>query len=143
MRMLNRTGAEALLAGQGVPDSEIARVMTGFDIGKPMYEHPFWPQDVPYQLVRRPTASDPSPAAGNWFGLAGMTSAGVAINDGLGGRGLVAFAVLAPFTALEGTAARFALDRGKGIGGAGGATQVYVPRNLLGHLRAIGPAERW
>ena len=87
--------------------------------------------------MRRPTATDPSPAAGNWFGLAGMTSAGVAIDDGLGGRGLVAF------TALEGTAARFALDRGKGIGGAGGATQVYVPRNLLGHLRPMGPGERW
>lgn len=143
MRILSCAGAEHWLASQGVDAREIALVLRGFDLGKPLYEQDFWPGDVLYQLVRRPSASEPLPPAGRWFGLAGMTSSGVAINDGGAGRRLVAFAVLAPFKALEGTAAPLAVDLGKAVGGLGGATQVYLPSALLGHLRSTGPAERW
>lgn len=142
MRMLNPRSATALLQSQGVHAPEIEKIFTGFDVGKPLYEHDFWPDDTLWQLVRMPSASLPSPATGNWFGLVGVTSSGVAINDGLAGRRLVRFRVVAHFKALEGTAKTLPADIGTGIGGLGGATQVYVPRALLGRLVATGGADR-
>lgn len=144
MRMLDRQSAEALLAAQGVPPSEVKKVMTGFDLAKPMYEHRFWEGDRLFQLVRLPSATDPLPSTGSWFGLAGMTSSGVAVSDGLSGRRLVELEVALAFTALEGTACRFAGSIHSGIGGAGGQTQVFVPRHVvLAKLVSVGPADRW
>lgn len=144
MRSLNKQSAAALLMSQGVKDQgEIAKILDGFDLGKPLYEHDFWPDDVVYQLVRLPSASLPAPTTGNWFGLAGITTQGVAINEGLAGRRLMQLKVIAHFKALEGTAKRLATNLLTGIGGPGGATQIYAPRSILGHLAAIAPAERW
>lgn len=142
MRTLNRSSAEALLATQGVASAEVARVLSGFDLKKPMYEQDFWPDDVLFQLIRLPSATDPSPSTGNWFGLSGITTRGVGINDGLSGRRLASFKVVAHFTALEGTAARLTVNLQTGIGGVGGATQIYAPRSLLGHLASFEPTER-
>ncbi len=143
MRMLNQQSAEVLLTSQGVPPREAKKIMSGFDVSKPMYEHQFWDGDKLFQLVRLPSATDPLPSTGNWFGLTGMTSSGVAVNDGLSGRRLVEFRVAAPFTALEGTAARFVGSLHSGIGGPGGQTQVFVPRHLVAsRLESVGPAER-
>ncbi len=143
MKLHTRATAASYLAGHGLPAAEITKVLGGFEFGRPVYEHHFWPNDDLYQFVRLSSASDRSPSAGNWFGLAGVTPSGVAINEGLAGRQLVRFKVVAPFDALEGTAAACAVDLGTAIGGKGGSTQVYVPRALIGHLRSAGPADRW
>lgn len=144
MHMLNPQTAAALLRGQGVrPERLIEQILDGFDFSKPAYAHDFWPGDVLYQLMRLPSAAQPFMATGNWFGLAGITTSGVAINDGLSGRQAVRFEVIAPFTALEGTARALPADLGTAIGGRGGATQIYIPKALLGHLQALGHVERW
>ena len=144
MRMLDRTSAERFLSEQGVqPASEVKNVLSGFDFSKAIYEHDFWPGDVVYQFVRLPSATDPAPSSGSWFGLAGLTPSGVAINEGLAGRRLARFKVLAPFKALEGTAVKFKINISSGIGGRGGATQIFIPRGLVGHLQSLGVAERW
>lgn len=142
MRTLNRVSAEAFLASQGVPHAEVVKILTGFDLRQPIYEHDFWPDDVLFQLIRLPSATDPTPLTGNWFGLLGITSTGVAVNDGLAGRRCASFKVISHFKALEGTAAPFTVNLQTGIGGGGGATQIYIPRSLLGHLTSIGPTER-
>jgi len=144
MRILDRNSAAEFLRGQGVsPDREIEKILRGFDFSKPAYEQRFWPGDVLYQLIRLPSAMQPLMATGNWFGLAGITTGGVAINDGLSGRQAVRFEVISGFTALEGTAKELPVDLGIAIGGKGGATQIYLPRTLLGHLRALGNVDRW
>ena len=142
--MLTRLTAGDLLLTQGVhPVAEVEKVLSGFDFSRPVYEHDFWPDDVLFQLVRLPSALDPLPSSGNWFGLAGITASGVAVNEGLAGRRLASFKVVSPFKALEGTAARFKVNLGSAIGGEGGATQIFIPTRLLGHLHSLGPAERW
>lgn len=144
MRILDRISAAALLRSQGViPESEIGKVFSGFDFAKPVYEHAFYPGDTLYQLVRLPSFDLPSPMSGNWFGLAGLTTGSAAINDGGAGRRAVRFEVVMQFSALEGTARKFAVDLSKAIGGPGGCTQIFVPRTLLGRLRSVGPVERW
>ena len=141
MKMLTPPTAAALLLAQGVPCArEVDKVLSGFDLGKPLYEQDFWPEDVLFQLIRLPSVRDPVPAPGNWFGLAGITASGVAINGGLAGRSLAAFKVVSPFKAVEGTAASFKVDLGRALGGKGGASQVFVPSGLLGHLQSLGPA---
>jgi len=144
MRVLNKEGAGALLRSQGVADSKaLEEILKGFDFDKPAYEQDFWPGDVLYQLIRMPSAKYPVIVPGNWFGIAGITTQNVAINDGLSGRNLVRYEVLAPFKALEGTAKELPVDIGTGVGGAGGGTQIFLPSILLGHLRSLGPAPRW
>lgn len=144
MQLLDRAAAEALLASQGVGSAaEVAKILSGFKLDSALYAMNFWPEDIVYQFVRKPSHSEPHPTTGNWFGLAGITTATVAINSGLAGRHLAQFKVIAPFVALEGTAARLRVNLGTAIGGKGGATQVLIPRALLGCLEAVGPAEPW
>jgi hypothetical protein len=142
MRVLTRATAAELILAQGVSPVRVEEALSGFDFAKPVYEQDFWPEDVLFQLVRLPSVRDPVPASGNWYGLAGITARGVAVNDGLAGRRLNAYKVVSPFKALEGTAVKFKVDRGSGIGGDGGATQVFIPSALLGHLQSLGPADR-
>jgi hypothetical protein len=142
MRTLTRRTAAELLRKQGVTsEAEVKKVLSGFDFGKPIYEHDFWPEDILYQFIRRPSAVDPLPNTGNWFGLSGITTSQVAINEGLAGRSLVAFKVTTPFSALEGTAAHFKVDLGKAIGGEGGGTQIFVPKSLIFYLSAWRPRD--
>ena len=144
MRILSHDTAVDLLRSQGLSNgAEAERVLDGFDFNKPVYEQDFWPGDVLYQLIRNPSSSLPLPTAGNWFGLAGITTRNVAINDGLSGRHAAKFEVLAWFRALEGTAKELPVDLGRAIGGPGGATQVFIPSFLLGRLQSAGPVDRW
>jgi len=144
MRVLDHKTAADLLRSQGVgPNADVEKVLNGFDFSRPVYEHDFWPGDVLYQLIRLPSATLPLPATGNWFGLAGITTRGVAINDGLSGRQAVKFEVVAPFRALEGSAKTLPVNLGTAIGGPGGATQIFLPRTLLGHLQSKGAVDRW
>jgi len=143
MRMLDRQSAEEFLARQAVSPAEIVKLMTGFDLSRPMYAQHFWPGDKLYQFIRLPSASDSSPSTGNWFGLSGVTTSGAAIHDGLSGRRLVEFTVISTFEALEGTAARFDGSLHSALGGPGGATQIYIPRLLLHRVSNASPADRW
>jgi hypothetical protein len=145
MKLLTAADAAGLLARQGVvSESEIEKILSGFDLGKPLTAMDFWPEDVLYQFIRLPSSGDPLPYTGNWFGLAGITMGGVSINSGLAGRRLASFKVVAPFVALEGTAVALPQNLGNGIGGpGGGGTQIFVPRALLGCLQSVGPAEPW
>ena len=87
MRVFDRQGAADFLRTQGVSgETEIDRILDGFDFDRPVYEQSFWQGDSLYQLIRMPSASLPSPNVGNWFGVAGMTTNAVAINDGVSGR---------------------------------------------------------
>jgi len=132
------------LARHGVTDPvAVQEVRSGFDMTKPLYNHYFEPGDVLYQLVRLPSFYNLSPHRGNWFGLAGLTAQNVAVMQGLAGRRTHQFQVLAPFVGLEGTAGRYPIDWNKEIGGLGGATQIYVPRMLMGFIQATGPVEPW
>lgn len=144
MHSLNPTTAAELLASQGVqPASEVVKVLSGFDSSKPMYKHDFWPGDTLYQYIRLASVANPVPTRGSWFGIAGITTRGVAIFAGVAGRTLHRFEVAHPFSALEGTAARLPIDWQNEIGGPGGASQVFVPRMYSGHIRSLGPAEGW
>ncbi len=144
MRILNLQTATQLLCAQGVPaGAEVDKVLSGFDFKKTVYEQEFWPGDRLFQLMRMPSADQPHPSLGNWFGLAGVTTQAVAINDGLSGRQALRFKVAMHFTALEGSAKKLERNLGSGIGGAGRGTQVYLPRRLLGHLQSAGPVDRW
>jgi hypothetical protein len=144
VRLMDPVAARQFLNSQHVrPDGEIDKVLSGFDFNKPAYAHQFWPGDVLYQLIRLPSSRDPNPATGNWFGLTGVTASGVAVNDGLTGRRLASFKVILPFTALEGTAVKFRINLGSGIGGPGGMTQIFVPSRLYSHLESHGPVQRW
>lgn len=144
MRLLNQKSAAALLRSQGViPESEMGRVSSEFDFAKPVYEHRFFPGDTLYQLVPLPSFDLPSPMTGNWLGLAGLTTGRVAINDGGAGRRAGRFAVVMQFSALEGTAKKFAVDLKTAIGGPGGGTQIFVPRTTLpGRVRSVGAVGR-
>src|SRR5262245_31484818 len=143
MRPLNRQTAAELLRAQGVSAADSEKVLSGFDFTKPLYEQEFWPGDVLYQLIRLPSATQPSMTTGNWFGLAGITTANVAVNDGLSGRQATKFEVTAHFTALEGSAVELPVDIGTAIGGPGGGTQIFLPRMLLGRVQAMGRIDRW
>ena len=144
MRLLDRESAKMLLLSQGVALAEdIAKVLNGFDFAKPVYEHHFFPGDILYQLIRLPSFDLPSPDRGRWFGLAGITTQKVAVNDSLSGRRAHQFEVIMHFTALEGSAKALPVNLKTGIGGPGGGTQIYVPRLLAGRIRAVGPVERW
>jgi hypothetical protein len=144
MRFFDRQGALDFLRTQGVSgESDLERILGGFDFDRPVYEQSFWQGDFLYQLIRMPSASLPSPNVGNWFGIAGMTTHGVAINDGVSGRRAVQFEVVSPFTALEGSARPLPVDVFSAIGGAGGGTQVFVPTKLLGRLQSVGAVDRW
>jgi hypothetical protein len=132
VRLLNRVNAELLLRSQGVHSKrEIKNILSGFDFNQPAYEHQFWPDETLYQLIRQPSAREPNPATGNWFGLTGITAPGVAINSGLSGRRVAIFKTVAAFKALEGTAAALRVNLASAIGGQGGMTQVFIPRSLF------------
>lgn len=141
MKNLKLDDASAFLSAQGVASkAEVQKVLNGFDASKPLYVHAFWPGDVLYQFIRLTAVGRPQLNRGSWYGLSGVKRSGVAIHDGLAGRMLHKFIVTQPFTALEGTAAAMAREWEFEIGGAGGATQIYVARRHAGHIDALGPA---
>jgi len=139
MKRFTRTDAVAFLQGHGIKHpSHIDEIMSGFDLTRPLYEHLLQFDDELFQYVRNPSAGHLDAAAGNWFCLAGASRGGLAIIDGLAGRQLHTFKVVAPFAALEGTAAKVQKNWQYSIGGVGGATQLYVPARFIGHLQSAG-----
>lgn len=139
MRPMSRSDIETYLHRHGMTAAgTVAQILSGFDLGKPVYEQSFYCGDQLFQFVRNASRFDPSPSAGNWFALAGATTQSLAIIHGVAGRRLHKFGVSAPFIALEGTATRMAIDWNWSGGGPGGGTQIYVPPRLLGHLYAMG-----
>jgi hypothetical protein len=143
MKWLNQAEIEAFLVRNGVCEPAApAEILSGFDLDRPIYEQQFEEGQDLFQFIRNASASNTSPRVGNWFALPGATTGGVAIIDGGAGRRFHRFRVSRNFTALEGTAKDFPLTWKFEIGGKGGATQIYVPPALLGHLRAISAAER-
>jgi hypothetical protein len=62
----------------------------------------------------------------------------LAIFSGNSGRNLTEFAVRYPVHGLEGTAGPFARDWEKALGGKGGSTQIYLPRQALFSLECLG-----
>jgi hypothetical protein len=108
-----------------------------------VYEQTFEEGQDLFQYIRGSSAGDSGPGAGNWFCLAGATTKGVAIIDGGSGRTLHRYTVNATFTAIEGAARPQSTNWSWSGGGPGGATQIYVPPRLIGHLSAVASHARW
>ena len=144
MRLLTQADARAYLAKHGVVSQEkVDDILGGFDFSKPVYEQPLYPGDTLFQFVRNPSLHAPSPTTGNWFGISGATTKGLAIMDGHSGRRLQKYRVVAHTTALEGTAVKKDTAWDWAGGGPGGATQLYLPPTLLGHVECLGGHQRW
>jgi hypothetical protein len=124
-----------------VEPRQVNQILTGFDFNEPIYEHQVSPGDTVYQFVRLPSADRMSPTTGNWFALRGATKAGLAITDGLAGRRLHEYRVVAAADVLEGTAKGMEMKWDWDGGGPGGATQIYIPPNLLGCVEYVSPSE--
>jgi hypothetical protein len=144
MRRLSEADARDYLQRHGiVSPKKIDEILGGFDFSQAVYEQPLYPGDTLFQFVRLPSLGAPHPTTGNWFGIAGATTSGLAISDGHSGRRLHKYRVVAHATALEGSAVKKEMNWDWAGGGSGGATQLYVPPNLLGCIQAIGAHDRW
>jgi hypothetical protein len=144
LRLLSQVDARAYLERHGiVSPKKIDEILGGFDFSKPVYEQPLFPGDTLFQFVRNPSLGAPNPTTGNWFGISGATTGGLAITDGLAGRRLQKYRVVAHASALEGTAVKKEVEWDWAGGGPGGATQLYLPPNLLGCVECLGGHERW
>lgn len=122
----------------------IQGIIDGFDLDEPVYHYYLEPGEEIYQYVRTSTAEDQFITTGNWFALPGASMDALAIFGG-SGRMPTKFSVIHDTVALEGTAAKYPKTwqfkkggREVAIGGKGGATQMYIPRNLLGRLQYNG-----
>ena len=139
MRWLNKDEVRAYLRNHGVTSgAKTEEIMSGFDFDQPLYEQPLEEGQALYQFVRMPSFYGAG-GMGNWFALPSASMDGLAIFGGLSGRHPHKFQVTHSFVALEGTAAKLPKDWGWGGGGFGGATQLYVPPRLLGHVTSVGP----
>jgi len=120
------------LRKHGVTDAKVfEKVASGFELLKPVYEQLIEPRDRLFQFIRNPQFTYPAMRTGEWFCLAGASMDAVGIFSGLSGRSLAEFTVSIPVMALEGTAGPMARDWGWALGGTGGATQIYLPQQLL------------
>ena len=138
MGSTNEGIARAYLDRNGVSATD--EVLAGFDLSKPICVNPLEPGDRLLQFIRNPSHFGQS-QAGNWFSLVSASMPGVSIFGGLAGRTPHLFVVSHPLRVLEGTARKIAVNWRLAIGGGvGGATQIYVPSGLLGHLKPLGPA---
>jgi hypothetical protein len=145
MKLLSADEIRAYLRRSGVSSPQkIDEIVGGFDFTRAVYEQRFERGDVLYQFVRKPSLEDRSPTGGNWFCLPGANRSGLAIFDGCAGRQLHKFRVVSEFVGIEGIAAKKSVNWSWSGGGAGGATQIYVPPSLVqSSVRAVGPHEHW
>jgi len=143
MKWLTKPEVEAFLRANGVSSvDQIEAVLSGFDFNVPIYYQLYEEDQELFQFIRNPSAVNLSPRVGCWFALPGATTQGVAIIDGGSGRRFHRFRVVRAFTAIEGTAKSIPIMWQHEVGGPGGATQIYVHPNLIGHLTVVSPAER-
>lgn len=134
-----RQVAAEYLARAGYPPRKIEEILTGFDLYLPVYEQRLEPRAIVYQFVRRPSPASVGIHLGNWFCLPGASLEALAIFSGGAGRVAAKVQIEHSFVALEGTAARQARQWSWSGGGAGGATQIFVPdRFLMTHVSVLG-----
>jgi hypothetical protein len=133
----------SFLRSAGMDSSrKINEVLDGYDFSnKPLYFEMLQEGQLLYQFIRNASVEAGVPRAGNWFCGLGATQRELAIFGGGSGRRRHRFEVAHPFTALVGQAKPQALHWGWAGGGPGGATQIFVPPNYVGHLVAHGPDE--
>jgi hypothetical protein len=131
------------LRASGMSSSKkINEVLDGFDFSnKPLHFERLDDQQILYQFIRNASIETGDPRSGNWFCGLGATQRELAIFGGGSGRRRYKFEVLQPFTALVGTARPQSRHWSWAGGGPGGATQVYVPPNFVGHMALHGPDE--
>lgn len=142
--LVNKAAIREYLERNGVNHPVLVdNVLSGFDLAQPVYEQRLEPGAELFQYMRRPAVGRPDLRVGNWFCLRGASRDGLAIMDGLAGRELHHFRISAELVALEGVASRLSPHWVAEIGGGGGATQIYVPPRLLGHVHSIGHAHAW
>lgn len=140
---INKRIAEAYLKFHGITSDEDAEpIINGFDLKKPVYVTTIWPNDKLFQFVRNASSVVES-ETGRWFCLKGATMNSLSIFSGLSGRRLKEFRVKHPIVVLEGVAEDISTDWAFGIGrgiekSSGGGTQIFIPRNLLFSLEAVG-----
>jgi hypothetical protein len=143
MRTLNPDEMRAWLRAEQVSPAQIENIVDAFDFGAPVYETTLESGQELFQYLRKPSSSAPWPKVGNWFCLPGATRDGLAIIGGGSGRVLQRHVVALELQAIEGSARAQPVDWGWDGGGAGGATQIYVPQRLLGRISSTGPHEPW
>jgi hypothetical protein len=113
-------------------------VVGGFDFHQPVYEQTLSRGDRVYQFTRRASFGEPMPRIGNWFCLAGATTADLAIIHGGSGRLLQHFSVEEDIQVLEGIASKQRINWDWSGGGRGGGTQIFVPTRSVSMLRCLG-----
>lgn len=118
----------------------IDSITSGYDLDEYVAPVVLGVGEILYQYIREPTFFDDSVELGNWFCIKGASMDSLGIFSGLGGRNLTAFEVIADVEALEGTAASIGKIWDKGIGGRGGSTQYFIPRQGRFHLQCLGRA---
>ena len=145
MQSMSEVNARQWLRQQGVMAGKwLDDVVGGFDFEHyPVYVQHLFADEVIYQYIRNPGHSDLNPDRGSWFCLKGSTPYRLAISEGVAGRRLHEFRVKFALTALEGVAARKAIDWNYAIGGGGGGTQLFIPPFQIARICAVTPAERW
>ena len=139
-RAKNQQFIESYLKRNGVIDKrKVAEIISGFDLDKPVYATNLEPEDHLFQFMGNEQSGRPVAQTGNWFCISrGTTKESLAIFDGLAGRRRQEFIVQRHMQALEGTAAPLARQWAWAGGGAGGATQIYLPAQALLGLAGVG-----
>jgi hypothetical protein len=147
MMTVSRDEAIAYLRKNGVSsDSKISEILSGFDFsaGSGPYLNQLRMGDHYFQFVRGPSFALPDPVVGAWFCLKGAEMNQLAIHSPDAMRLLTVFKVVAEVIVLEGLAKDLPFrgqPKAHGVGGKGGATQIYVPRGLSSALENLGLAE--
>ena len=134
----SRETIEHYLKRNGIADiHSIKKIISGFDLSKPVYEQRIWQTDKLLQYVRNPSASFNEIKVGTWFSLKGATMDSLAIFGGGAGRNLVEFRVKYSIVGLEGIAKEFRTRWTLALGGKGGSTQIFIPKKLLFALEVL------
>jgi len=143
VKQLNQDGVRAFLRGYRVPLRRIEEIVSGFDFNMATYEQSLESGQQLFQYIRNPSFNDASLRVGNWFCLRGASCSDLAIFGGGSGRRLHGYVVSLGLPAVEGTASPQSPNWDWAGGGRGGATQIYIPSQLIGRLRAVGPLDEW
>ena len=114
------------------------KIIKGFDLNSPVYLYNLNVGDRVFQYIRRPN-SESEVRLGQWFALKGSNMDSLGIFSGGSGRLLNEFEIVYPVQVIEGTAKSLPWDwKEDGIGGSGGATQMFMPSKLFYALRPLG-----
>jgi hypothetical protein len=140
MKNTNETTLLNFLRRNGITDpTQVQKIISGFDLDKPVYERLVEPGERLYQYIRNSSVVEPVPRTGNWFCIARWaTMDSLAIFSGGTGRHLVEFTVSHPVCSIEGTASAMKRNWNWAGGGFGGNTQAYLPQHALFALAPKG-----